>query len=694
VPYLGAALLPVTALERGGVRQFRRPEGPAPADAQRYVLQRMAEAEEELPDLLQRIQRCAAAADPLMLYSRLQVLDAIRRASSPGAIGFGSDALLEFYGGLVTAMPVELVLERNGAGYHPQRLYDLDRLLREYGTAANLAHQAKVIRDGATGTLDSVRHLLELENLFDRMLGYPAQLRPIFEAIVAPLADQARAVLGYALGDALVAADVYEAVLVERMAAVQEELGSTLAQLPRPSGPDMLVQYAAAHAAGLATFGAASVEEDLPGLLAERTGVPRRQLAGLVASLTTPLGSQPSLRSLSDANSLRRRPIVGLPGGRCLWVRPGDFIHGALDWAADACQTDPNLIKRFDQQRQHACERLAYETLASVFGSGRVHANPTYPAGKQRPDIDVLVALPRAGMVMEAKGGRFTDPARRGAPERVKTKSREFVGKALAQNARSITYLQSGAGDLRDRQRRPLALPQAGHVVSVIVTLDRVDPFATHLPDGGKRASPPPEHGTWLVNLADLLLVADVLRHPAEFYAYAQTRAAINQLGGPRIFVEADALGAWCEHRIRPAKPRPGELILLDRTSEAMNEYYAKAPDSVPLRPATHVPAEVLHALDQVLDHRPDHWHGLTMATLAVPPKQWRRIQKVIAHGASKPAAKGTPRRTRKLARHAATGLRLSPSLTVYLQGPGAAPVDMHDPTGLVIVSRAPCSSY
>jgi len=694
VPYLGAGLVPAAAPERGGVRRFRPSEGGhALAEVQRSALQRMAEAERELPDLLRRIQRCAAAADPLMLYSRLQVLDAMRRASSPGAIGFGSDALLEFYGGLVTAMPVELVLERYGADYHPQRLYDLDRLLREYGTAANLAHQAKVIRHGATGTLDSVRHLLELENLFDRMLGYPAQLRPIFEAVVAPLADQTRAALGYALGDALVAADAYQEVLAERMAAVLDQFDSAFAQLSRPSEPDMLIQYAAAHTAGLATFGAAPVEEDLPGLLAERTGVPLQQLAVLVVSLTTPLGSQPGLRSLGATNSLRRRPIIGLPGGRYLWVRPSDFIHCALDWAADACQGNPDLIKRFDQQRQHACERFAYETLAAVFGPSRVHANATYPAGKQRPDIDVLVALPGAGIVVEAKGGRFTDPARRGAPKRVKTKSREFVGKALAQNARSIAYLQSGAADLRDRNRRLLNIPQAGHFVSVIVTLDRIDPFATHLPDGGKRASPAPGQGTWLVNLADLLLVADVLRHPAEFYGYAQTRAAINHLGGPRIFVEADALGAWCEHRIRPARPQPDELILLDRTSEAMNEYYAKAPDSAPPRPATHTPAEILHALDQVLDHRPDHWHDLTMAALEIPPKQWRRIQKVIAHGASEPAAKGTSRRTRKLARHAATGLRISPSLTVHLRWPDADPINVSDPSALVIMCPAPAGS-
>jgi hypothetical protein len=560
----------------------------------------MAEAEQQLPDLLERIKSCAAAADPLMLYSRLQIIDAMRRTASPGPMGFGSDALLEFYGGLVTAMPVELVLGRYGADYHPQALYDLDGLLREYGAAANLVQQAKAMRQGATGTLDSVRHLLEWESQFDRMLGYPTQLRPVFEAVTVPLAEQTRAVLGFTLGDALVIADAYQAMLVDRMAAAVDQLDSAFAQLPRPSSRDVALQYAAAHAAGLATFGAAPVEEDLPGVLAERTGIPRQQVAVLVASLSTPLGSQPGLRELRDSNSLRRRPIIGLPDDRYLWVRPGDFIHCALDWAGDACQGDPDLLKRFDKQRQRACEHLAFEALTAVFGPDHVHANVTYPAGRQRPDIDVLVALPGASIVVEAKGGRFTDPARRGAPERVKKKSGEFVDKALTQNARSIAYLQSGSAELRDQHNRGLTIPQSDHVVSVIVTLDRVDPFATHLPAGGKRDAPVPEDGTWLVNLTDLLLVTDVLRHPAEFYAYAHTRAAINQLGGPRIFVEADAVGAWCEDRIQPTRPQPGELVLFGQTSEAMNEYYGRDPasdsDSTPPRPTTHTPAEVLRA--------------------------------------------------------------------------------------------------
>jgi hypothetical protein len=275
--------------------------------------------------------------------------------------------------------------------------------------------------------------------------------------------------------------------------------------------------------------------------------------------------------------------------------------------------------------------------------------------------------MPGAVLTVEAKGGRFTDHARRAAPDRVKRKTGEFVDKALEQNARTIAYLDGGGRDFRGRNRRRLVLPDhLPPAVSVIVTLDRVDPFATHLPDGGKRRAVP-QDGTWLVTLADLVMVGDVLRHPAEFYAYARTRAAIAKAGGPRVFVETDAMAGWLEHRIEPAAPQPGEIVFLDTGNEAVNSYYTHiaAPDSPSaVRPVSGALPEVLHALDLVQQERPQDWHDVAIAALAVKPGDWNSVRKAL-----QPARPGTGRRRdRKRARRAADGIRLSSRLTVYVR--------------------------
>lgn len=666
-PYLGAGASFMTLVLGGGLRRFQRPAEPSGAGL-RQAWQEMEAARQRLPELLSEISQAALAADPLMLYSSLHVLDAMRRSSLAGGVVFGSDALVEFYGGLVTALPAEQVLQRLGADIHPQVLFDMDRLLREYGRAENLAHQAKVLSEGAVDQQTSVLHMLQLEQRFDRMQGYPAQLRPIFKDITAPLAGQSQAVLGFALHQALDAADAYQALMAKRTGEAVDAFEKVSAALPASADREHRVHVAAVAAAGVAKFGGAPVEDDLPGALAESLGTPREEMVRLVAALTTPLGSQPELRELGDTNTLRRRPVIGLDGTRGLWARPGDFIHEALDWAADACRDHPDLLKRFDKRRQDACEEHARRALAEVFGDSYVHGGATYPE-PGNPDIDVLVAMPGAVLTVEAKGGRFTDPARRAAPDRVNKKTREFVDKALEQNTRTIAYLDGGGRDLRDRNKRRLIPPDhLPPAVSVIVTLERVDPFATHLPDGGKRRAEP-QGGTWLVTLADLVMVADILRHPAEFYAYARTRAAIAKAGGPRVFVEADALAGWLKHRIQPVAPAPGELVFLDTSSEPVNSYYTHSatPDCPAARPSSEVLPEVLDALDLVQQNRPEDWHDLAIAAMAVEPGDWRPVAKALQLARSG----ASTRRDRKRARRAADGIALSPQLTVYVRGSG-----------------------
>ncbi|MEU8392231.1 hypothetical protein [Micromonospora sp. NPDC048843] len=680
-PFLGSLALPVDVTSSFGLRRLQHPVGAARRETQRALLAQMADAEQRIPGLLSEISALAASADPLALYSQIQVLAAIRRAMLSAGAGFGIDALVEFYGGLVTALPEQDVLDRLGTEFRPWTLYELEGLLREYGKAENFLQQGRMIREGGRDSLTRVRHLLEFEHRFDRMMGYPAQLRQIFHAVVDPLAERSIKQLGYALGDVLTAADAYQSTLVRRGDAVLEEAGVAGEMLP--DDPEERLPLRLMYDAYTATFAAAPLEDDLPGLLAERTGIPRERLAAALAALVTPLGSQPGLSTLGATNRLRRRPIIGLPDGRYLWPRPGDFVHEALDWAAEVCQADAGLIKAFDKRRQDGCEELTRRALSDVFGTDYVHADYTY-AAPGRPDIDVLVATPGVTVVVEVKGGRLTDPARRAAPDRIRKKTGEFVDKALSQNARTITHLQAGAAGLQDAKGRAVAIPNAPDPTSMIVTLDRVDPFATHLPTGGKRTEEPAA-GTWLVALADLMMATDILRHPAEFYAYVQTRAAINKAGSPLIFVETDALGAWCEHRIKPDSAEPGQTQVLGTSSEIMNGYYTHVDDDVerPARPCAEVPSEVLNALDEVLRTRPEYWRSLALATLSVRPKDWREVRRALARHGARQSAGSTKRRDRKRVRRTARGFTVSPCLTVYFAT--GAPLPEVDATTLVV---------
>jgi hypothetical protein len=222
--YLGTFDSPLSAETRGDVRKSQRPEGPALVEGhQQAMLRQMAEAERQLPELLEKIRFCALASDPLMLFSRLHTFDAMLRSVLPSPAMFGSDALLEFYGGLVTAMPVEQVLTRLGTDDDPQAFYNLHAAVRDYALAEHavgLGGLDRALIEGSTNALASAQRQLEFEHRFDRMFGFPTQLRPIFDAIIEPIADQAREQIGFAPSNALVVADAYVTVLAKRMREV------------------------------------------------------------------------------------------------------------------------------------------------------------------------------------------------------------------------------------------------------------------------------------------------------------------------------------------------------------------------------------------------------------------------------------------------------------------------------------------
>lgn len=93
----------LTSRRASGIRTTRRRCGGVDLldDWCSSALQRVASAERQLPGLLDEMREVAYAADPLLLYSRLTMLAAMRRAM-PGEVSSGSDAVVEFFGGLVT----------------------------------------------------------------------------------------------------------------------------------------------------------------------------------------------------------------------------------------------------------------------------------------------------------------------------------------------------------------------------------------------------------------------------------------------------------------------------------------------------------------------------------------------------------------------------------------------------------------
>lgn len=606
------------------------------------------EAEESsraIDGLLAGLRDLLRQVDPLCALGALHMLDARRRATLPQELNFGSDAMLEVLASIVCSEDESTQLERIGEAFEPQWIGRIEQALRELGRHLMRIELGRVVADRtAEDATDPILSMLRFEGAFDRMSGFDPHLRRIATTIFAKVDDRVRTQLGFGLGDSLAFADVYSYARSVHARRAEE----ALAEFPKSRSdatPDAEAARQVAYMTVHAIYSAPPLEGGelegggLAGELARQLGVDDDQFAALVQAMGTRLGTIDPERVLSDA-SLRTRPLISTSSGQWTWHRPVDFIHSALQWAHLVCEPHPALLSAFDKARQRAAEQLTGDLLEEVFGPGAVHRKVTYPDVQSDAENDVVVSLPGMQLLVEAKGGRFSAAGRRAAPSRVDKHAKELVEWGANQNRRTAAAVLGGK-PLNDRTGRRVPTRASDDLLPVVVTLDRVDPFSTYL---GRPAGGDVSERNWVVNLADLAMIVDVLQTPEEFVAYVRRRVEMVR-SGVRVFVEADCLGQWCANRlvdlqvITDSKGR--DVRMVTETSHTLNDWFMQEawtsvvskPDGVGGvdKPTSGISPFVVSALESVRLRGDLEWLDLVDAVADVRPEEWKPLDRFLA---------------------------------------------------------------
>lgn len=643
-------------------------------------------AREQLPKEVQRLSSEVSELDGLKLLGAAHALDSMRRSSLPGDAAFGSDAMLELLAGVVATVPEERLIAKIDVPFDPQLLFTIDARLRRI---ANLESQVRLMEplDNSRGEDSAVIGLLRLEHAFDRMSGFDAHLQRVADEVFGPIDALTRTEVGFSFIDALRFADLYNLQRMEHIDRAKKWLDDHYPPPPRPTAPkEQHLQWAAGHATAFAMLSAPPLELEIDEALAPMLGVSESSLRALISAMSTTIG-QAEVTSIDSENPTRNHPILALSSGEWLWARPVDFIHGVFDWAFAVTAASTKLRRAFDKSRQRVAEQLPAKLLGEVFGD-RTHANVTYPADESSTEIDVLVSLPAAAILVECKGGRVSPQGRRGAPLRVARHVNELIEHASAQNLRAAQAIAEGLPFATTAGAR-VDVPPNSRCIPIVVTFDRVDPFSALLgsPADGER-----RNRAWVVALPDLVMLTEVLTTPADFYAYASRRLKMLRDEEIVTWVEADALGAWCEDRLSSVERMDGigaagkqSLKMVAKTSSWMNDYYSwlalkrmgvdgkelegwveESPNrQAERRPQAEIPGIVREALDRLLALGNGLWATRVDQAFAVLPSDWRGFNRIVA-AESRPIT-GAGRKARKRASHISSGALVGGHLPVRI---------------------------
>jgi hypothetical protein len=135
----------------------------------------------------------------------------------------------------------------------------------------------------------------------------------------------------------------------------------------------------------------------------------------------------------------------------------------------------------------------------------------------------------------------------------------------------------------------------------------------------------------WIVSIADLLMVADVLSDAPALHHYARVRAEM-AVSGPAVYMESDALVAYLQDRIARVRTQsaaePDTTVMLGYSSAAINRYFTQLElgGEAP-RPTVGVPQAVLEALSATTASGTGAWADTVDEVLAATPQTWAKVR-------------------------------------------------------------------
>lgn len=244
--------------------------------------------------------------------------------------------------------------------------------------------------------------------------------------------------------------------------------------------------------------------------------------------------------------------------------------------------------------------------------------------------MDVLVVTGDYPMAFEAKAGSLTPAGRRGAPLRGSRVARDVLGRAWDQLSALREYILSGGREFADREggevRRRLN-SEVDSPVLVAVTFERMDPLAAHAAEFAERDD---EAAVWSVNLADFLMVADVLRSAPEFFAYARARSDLSR-SSVKTYVESDLMALFLEDRFSELQSLAdrSDRVVVGYSSTGVNAHFTRRELGLTPEPLeTGLPPAIAARLSERVTEK--GWGIAAVTAMGVTRPEWLRWTKFV----------------------------------------------------------------
>jgi hypothetical protein len=292
----------------------------------------------------------------------------------------------------------------------------------------------------------------------------------------------------------------------------------------------------------------------------------------------------------NPTHPLRLRPIVH-HNERYLCPAPALLLWGTKATLEDLLNPEsPKAVnkdvKLWQRYQKHRADYLVFEgmkLLSEILKHGKSYQNLKYKFVEdgqlKEYDLDGLILYDKCAFLVEGKAGHLTEPAQRGAVDRMISDLKKLLVESHAQATRAEKYIsmrEEPVFELSGGQTLKIDKANLKNLFLVSLTLDPLDTFTPVLYQVAELGIFGEGKLPWAVYLLDLKVIAELIEFPSQFIHYLNRRLRINELANIEAYDELDWLGYYFLEGLyfeEIAKSGIDQFRLLSYTT-AIDEYF------------------------------------------------------------------------------------------------------------------------
>lgn len=249
------------------------------------------------------------------------------------------------------------------------------------------------------------------------------------------------------------------------------------------------------------------------------------------------------------SNPVWSKPLINLGSGNFFCVLPQVFFSFIIPTIENMLK--PIVGSRLSDKRANYLEEKVRDIICKRFPKANTVSSLKWNHDGKEFETDVITFIDSHVLIVEAKSGKITEPALRGATDRIKRHIEEILIEPNIQSKRLKEKLEMLIKDpsLNDplRELLPVDLKKITKVIRVSVSLEDFGAIQSNIKQLIETGWLPKNFEACpTINIADFETLFDFLEHPVQIIHYLVRRQYVEENIG-YMADELDLMGLYCQ---------------------------------------------------------------------------------------------------------------------------------------------------